>query len=88
MTMNEKDLTPLQWALPPSLDVPPDTLRLRLDFYSETIVLHLIDGGVITNRPVSAVDIAAAMSRELTFSSGLLPGQRPVVVPQPPGGTW
>ncbi len=71
--MDPQDLIPLQWALPESLDVPPDQLRLRLDFYSETIIMHLIDNGVISNRTVSAVDIAAAMSRELTFSSGLLP---------------
>ena len=73
MTMREEDLAPLQWALPETLEVPKDPFRMRLDFYSETIVMHAIDGGVITNRVVSAVDIAAAMSRELTFSSGLLP---------------
>ena len=73
MTMNDQDLTPLQWALPEALEVPPDTLRLRLDFYSETIVMHKIEEGVISNRTVSPLAIASAMTREITFSSGLLP---------------
>ena len=71
--MNEEDLKPLQWELPESLEVPPDRLRLRLDFYAETIVMHSIEGGVINNRTVAPVDIAAAMTREVTFASGLLP---------------
>ena len=69
--MNEP--TPLQWALPRSLEVPPDQLQLRLDFFQDTIVMYQIEEGVTTSRPVSSVDIAAALTREITFSSGLLP---------------
>jgi PRTRC genetic system protein B len=71
--MGEAGLSPLQWALPEDLEVPKDQFRMRLDFYNESIVMHAIDGGVITNRLVSAVDIASAMSREITFFSSLLP---------------
>ena len=53
----------LQWALPEALDVPPDTLRLRLDFYSSCIMLHVIEGGAITTRMVSPLDVAAVMAR-------------------------
>ena len=67
------DPMPLQWALPSSLEVPPDKLQLRLDFYSETIVMHRIEEGVTTSRPVSAVDVAGAMTRDLVLTSGLLP---------------
>jgi len=73
--MEEQTFTPLQWALPPSLEVPPDELVMRLDFFRETIMMYQIENGVITTRPVAAVDIAAAMSRELTFTSGLLPAE-------------
>ena len=67
------DPTPLQWALPRSLEVPPDQLQMRLDFFMDTIVMYQIEEGVTTSRPVSAVDIAAALTRKITFSSGLLP---------------
>lgn len=73
MTMNEQDLAPLQWALPESLKVPPDRLRLRLDFYTETILMHSIADGVISNRAVSPLAIATAMTREVSFNSGMLP---------------
>lgn len=71
--MTNNDPMPLQWALPDSLEVPPDNLQLRLDFYSETIVMYRMEEGVSVSRPVSAVDIAGAVTRELTFASGLLP---------------
>jgi len=67
------DPMPLQWALPANLEVPPDELQLRLDFYSETIVMYRVEEGVMSSRPVSAVDIASAMTRDLVLTSGLLP---------------
>ena len=63
----------LQWALPESLEIPPDELKLRLDFFGDAIVMHLVDGGVVTTRLVSAEDIARALARDVTFSSGMLP---------------
>jgi len=62
-----------QWALPEGLEVPPDELRARLDFYQDTTVLYLVDKGVITTRVVSARDVALALLREVPLSSGLLP---------------
>jgi len=52
-----------QWALPEGLDAPPDKLRLRLDFYQEAVVMHLLEDEVITTRVVSARDIALALLR-------------------------
>ena len=63
----------LQWALPPSLDVPPDPLRLRLDFHAQAVVITSMEGAVTETRMVSAMDVAHALSRELNLSSGLLP---------------
>lgn len=62
-----------QWALPESLEVPPDELKARLDFYQDSIILYLLDQGVITTRVVSARDIVLALLREVRLGSGLLP---------------
>ena len=63
----------LQWALPEALEVPPDQLRLRLDFYQDSILLHAIEDGVVTYRLVSAVDITRALTSTLALGSGILP---------------
>lgn len=62
-----------QWALPEGLEVPPDELRARLDFYQDSIILYLLDKGIITTRAVSARDVALAFLREFPLGSGLLP---------------
>ena len=62
-----------QWALPEALDVPPDELQVRLDFYRDTTVMHLVSDGVITTRVVSAQEVALALLSEMPMSSGLLP---------------
>jgi hypothetical protein len=62
-----------QWALPESLDVPPDELEARLDLYHDTIILSLIDKGIITTRMVSAQEISLALLRNVSLNSGLLP---------------
>lgn len=62
-----------QWALPEGLEVPPDELKCRLDFYQDTTILYLVDKGVITTRVVSARDVALALLREVSLNSGLLP---------------
>ena len=63
----------LRWAVPETLQVPPDPLRLRLDFHSQAVTMTLFEGRFTTTKMVSAMDIAHALSRELNFSSGLLP---------------
>ena len=62
-----------QWALPESLDVPPDELLVRLDFYGDSVMLYSLDKGVIKTRMVSARDITMALLSEVPLSSGLLP---------------
>jgi hypothetical protein len=62
-----------QWALPDSLDVPPDELQVRLDFYGDSVMLYSLDKGVIKTRMVSARDISMALLSEVPLSSGLLP---------------
>lgn len=66
------DPAPLQWALPPGLDLPPDELKLRLDFYEDAIMMHVLEKSTIVTRLVAADDIARALASGLRFSSGLL----------------
>jgi PRTRC genetic system protein B len=67
------ELHPYQWALPETLQVPPDELRVRLDFYTDSIILYLLDKGIITTKQVSARDISLAILSEIPLDSGLLP---------------
>lgn len=62
-----------QWALPECLEVPPDELKARLDFYQDSIILYLVEKGIITTRCVSARDVALAFLHEVPLGSGLLP---------------
>ncbi|MBA7599114.1 hypothetical protein ES703_06141 [subsurface metagenome] len=73
MLNNSEEPTVYQWALPESLRVPPDELRVRLDFYHDAVVMHVVEDGVITTRMVSARDVALALLREVPLNSGLLP---------------
>jgi PRTRC genetic system protein B len=63
----------LQWSLPPELQVAPDQLKVRLDFYETTVVAHFCGDGVISTRVVSARDVALALLGETSLISGLLP---------------
>jgi len=71
--MLTKEPKAYQWALPEALDIPPDELKLRLDFYEDAVVMHLIEEGVISTRMVHARDVALALLREVPLTSGLLP---------------
>jgi len=62
-----------QWALPEGLDVPPDELRARLDFYQNAAVLHLVEGEKIITRVISARDVTLAFLSRVPLGSGLLP---------------
>jgi len=68
-----KDWAGYQWALPDSFEVPADELEARLDFYHNTIVLYLLEKGIITTKVVSAQDIRLALLRNVSLTSGLLP---------------
>jgi len=64
----------MNWATPESLEVEPDQLQVRLDFYKDSIVMYVIDGNrLVQTRMVSALDISQAFVRGLAISSGLLP---------------
>jgi len=67
------ELNHYQWALPEGIEVPPDELQARLDFYHDSIILYLVDGKVIKTRMVSATDITMALLSEVPLTSGLLP---------------
>jgi len=70
---NSKVKTAYDWAIPEQLEVPPDPLRLRLDFHNQVTIMYLFDGEVAAVQVVSAMDAAHALSRELSFNTGLLP---------------
>lgn len=62
-----------KWAIPESLEIPPDPLKMRLDFHHQAVVMHWFDGDVAVTKLVSALDVAHALAQELSFSTGLLP---------------
>lgn len=61
------------FAIPESLDIPPDKLQCRLDIYNEIILLHSFEKRETITRQVSAIDIARAFTKELRFHSNILP---------------
>lgn len=65
--------SPFKKALPESLKVGRDRLLLRLDFYSEAIVMQSMGKKGGSFRMVSAHDVSHALASELSFASGLLP---------------
>ncbi len=65
--------TRLQWDVPAALKIPPDTLRARLDFFSNSIMLYTLDDGMITAQHVSADDVATSLLSVAQFFTGILP---------------
>ena len=63
----------LKWAVPKELNIPPDPLRCRLDFYHQAVRLTLFEGEGQTSKIVSAMDVAYALATDLSFGTGLLP---------------
>lgn len=78
----------LQWAIPEELGVPPDTLRLRLDFFHQAVEMTLFEGDAVESRMVSALDVAMVLAGELHFSSGLLPENTLWWQNTEAGGVW
>ncbi|GAI60671.1 unnamed protein product [marine sediment metagenome] len=62
-----------QWALPENVEVPADELKVRLDFYGQSVVMYVMADGIITTKMVSAQDIALALLRDIPLGSGVLP---------------
>jgi len=73
--MKKKINEELFWVVPKQLDLPGDPLRLRVNFYADTIVVTSFspNSDKITTKVVSAMDLSHAITRELSFSTGLLP---------------
>lgn len=70
--INEKPAN-FEWAVPEELGIPPDPLRLRLDFHHQAVVMTNFKEETTTRKVVSALDIAHALASELSFGTGLLP---------------
>ncbi len=71
--MIREGVTEYKWAVPAELDVPPDPLRLRLDFHHQAVSLTIFEGEAVTTKLVSALDVATALASDLSFGTGLLP---------------
>ncbi len=76
-------LTPeIHWALPATVNVPPDLLSTRIDIYQESILIHNYNYGnmhreseerpVVKTRMVSADDLTRIIGRHNRFHTGLL----------------
>lgn len=63
----------IKWAVPESLEIPPDPLRLRIDFHHETTIMTFFNEDNIDTKMVDPLDIAHTLASELTFTTGLLP---------------
>jgi len=68
-----KEPAAYQWALPLNVKLPADELKVRLDFYGQSIVMYVVEDGAITSKMVSPQDIAMALLRDMPLGSGLLP---------------
>lgn len=74
MVISAKPLSPaVSWAVPEELGIPPDPLRLRLDFHHQAVVMTLFSGDGVETKIVSAMDVAHALANDLAFCTGLLP---------------
>lgn len=74
MTIEQEGaLAGLDWSLPTNLELPPDELKVRLDFYHSTVVMHIVEKERTVSRTVSARDIALALLKEMPLISGILP---------------
>ena len=63
-----------QWALPPDI-VRPDTLKARINIYSDSIILEILKDKTTFTRIVSAEQIANVLNGEISLVSGILPDQ-------------
>jgi hypothetical protein len=59
--------------VPQTLEIPPDKLIARLDFYNNSIMLYIIERGTITAQHVAAEDVAASLLSVAQNFSGMLP---------------
>lgn len=73
MAKKKIEIPTAKWAVPEQLEIPADTLRLRLDFYHQSVILTDYDNDSISSRNVSPVDIAKALASDISLDTGILP---------------
>ena len=73
MTDTKTEPPAFGWAVPEELGIPPDPIRLRLDFFHQSTEMTIFGKDSIEKRLVSAMDVSLALSSELSFNTGLLP---------------
>lgn len=73
--MTERKANPrgFSWAVPKELGIPPDPIRLRLDFFHQSTVMTYFTGEKTVITQVDAMDVAHALASDLSFGTGLLP---------------
>ena len=71
--MTEPEKSAFCWAVPKELGIPPDPLRLRLDFHHQATVMTIFMEDETVVKPVDAMDVAYALAGDLSFGTGLLP---------------
>ena len=71
--MNNPTLPAFSWAVPKELGIPPDPIRLRLDFFHQSAVMTSFMGDTVVTTQVDAMDVALALASDLSFGTGLLP---------------
>jgi len=73
-TITKPDVpSPFQRVLPKGIRTGKDHLILRMDFYTESVVMQDFTKNGGTFKMVDVRDIAHALTQELSFSSGILP---------------
>ena len=73
MTEKKTEQPAFSWAVPEELGIPPDPLRLRLDFHHQATVMTIFQESTTITKPVNAMDVAHALASDLSFGTGLLP---------------
>jgi hypothetical protein len=67
------DKKEMKWAVPQELQIPPDPIRIRLDFHHQAVEMTDFEGEFVTTKVVSAYDIAVTLANEMQIHTGLLP---------------
>ncbi|MBA7609809.1 hypothetical protein ES703_17003 [subsurface metagenome] len=73
MKKTESSPPTFSWAVPKELGIPPDSLRLRLDFFHQSTIMTYFRGDTVVTTQVDAMDVAHALASDLSFGTGLLP---------------
>ena len=72
MPQDQEYQEPVHWALPVGT-AAPDRLKSQIEVYNESIILRMFQDDTTIVRMVAADQVAHALNRETTLSSGILP---------------